>query len=89
MLSGQWAGTVTVYQVGTCTHTSEGVPRERTMQWTVTDDGQVATVETGNAAYEAQIVAQNGIYRLEMEAEEDWCPPTCRFRVVYSMTKVE
>jgi hypothetical protein len=117
-LSGEWTGTVTVYQVGECTHTSEGKPRELTLQWTVTSDGKVAIEETekkhwegtvgadwtislvktfrvtchgdprtGTAPYEGQIEQVDGGYRLEIEAIEDWCPPTCRFRVVYSVAK--
>ena len=42
---------------------------------------------TGTASYEGQIVKVNGSFTLDMEAVEDWCPPTCRFRVVYSVAK--
>ena len=116
-LSGTWTGTVTIFQVGECTHTSEGKPRELTLEWTVTVDGQVEIVETekkhwqgrvdaelgvslvktfqvtcsgeprtGIAAYQGQIVEENAGYRLELEAIEDWCPPTCRFRLVYAVS---
>jgi hypothetical protein len=118
LLSGEWAGTVTIYQVGECTHTSEGEPRDLTLRWTVTDDGEVAIKETekkhwrgtieadwtvslektfqvtchgeprtGTASYEGQIEQEDGVRKLDLEAVEDWCPPTCRFRVVYSITK--
>jgi hypothetical protein len=117
-LSGQWAGTVTIYQVGECTYTKEGEPRELTLQWRVTDGGEVAIEETdkkhwqgtvgadlavslvktfqvtcqgeprtGTAAYEGQIEQVDGAYTLTVETVEDWCPPTCRFRVVYSVAK--
>ena len=42
---------------------------------------------TGTAYYEGQIRQENGTYKLDIEAVEDWCPPTCRFRVVYSVVK--
>jgi len=117
-LSGAWVGTITTYQVGECTHTSEGEPRDLTLQWTVTDDGEVVFEEserrhwrgrirtdltvtlektfkvtcqgeprTGTASYEGQIEQEDEAYRLDIEAVEDWCPPTCRFRVVYSVAK--
>jgi hypothetical protein len=117
-LSGEWMGTVTIFQVGECTYTQEGEPRPLTLQWTVTDDGQIKIVETdkkhwtgtveadlsvslqktfqvtchgeprtGTAPYKGRIEQQDGVYRLDVEAVEDWCPPTCRFRVVYSLAK--
>jgi hypothetical protein len=42
---------------------------------------------TGTASYEGQIERMDGAYMLELEAVEDWCPPTCQFRVVYSIAK--
>jgi hypothetical protein len=109
---------VTIYQVGECTYTKEGEPRELTLQWAVTDDGEVVIEETdkkhwrgtigadlkvslektfqvtchgeprtGTASYEGQIGQVSGAYKLDIEAVEDWCPPTCRFRVVYSVVK--
>jgi hypothetical protein len=117
-LSGEWAGTVTTYQVGECTYTREGEPLDRTLKWVVSDGGEVEIGETekkhwagtvgtdlvvslvktfqvtchgeprtGTASYQGQIEQVDGGYKLEIEAVEDWCPPTCRFRVVYSIVK--
>jgi hypothetical protein len=109
---------VTIYQVGECSHTSEGKPRDLALQWTVSGDGLVAfeeadtkrwsgtvhanlavalektfdvtcqgTPRTGTAIYEGQIEQEEEVYRLDMEAVEDWCPPTCRFRLVYALVR--
>ena len=43
---------------------------------------------TDTATYGGTVIEQaDGTYRLDMESIEDWCPPNCQFRVIYSVTK--
>jgi hypothetical protein len=60
-LSGTWVGTRTTYQAGECTHTSEGKPRELTLQWSVTDDGQVEFQESETRHWQGSIDADLAI----------------------------
>jgi hypothetical protein len=69
----QWRGTI---------GPDLSVSLEKTFQ--VTCHGEP---RTGMASYEGQIEQVSGAYKLDMEAVEDWCPPTCRFRVVYSVAR--
>jgi hypothetical protein len=40
---------------------------------------------TDTVSYSGQIKQEDGVFSLEVEATETWCPPNCVFRTVYSI----
>lgn len=55
--SGVWVGTVATYQAGECKHTKEGEPRSLTLQWTVTEAGEVVIEETEKKHWQGTVGA--------------------------------
>jgi hypothetical protein len=88
------SGTVTIAERYPQTPSAAGA----SWSGTVTDDLRVSLTKTRITScsdlpntvitsYSGLIRSDGGTYRLELEAVEEWCPPTCRFRSTYAVSK--